>query len=185
MSVSAALSTREFESRLAFGQVIETRIARWLLARGAHILPVYDIEYETGKGPRLFSAEFQAACPDMLFFGRGGCIIWVEAKGKSVFTWYRKSNQWQTGIDLHHYQDYKRVQETTGLSVWLMFLQTASTPWEKDKQMGCPPECPTGLFACELDTIPDHSSDRHGRHGMVYWNHQQLRLLAEISEVPA
>lgn len=52
-----ALCNEVFQERLAFGQIAETDIARWLMiARGNIILPIYDIEYETGKGPRLFSA---------------------------------------------------------------------------------------------------------------------------------
>jgi hypothetical protein len=47
-----------FQKRLAFGQIAETAIAQWIMrARGGVVLPIYEVEHDTGKGPRVFSAE--------------------------------------------------------------------------------------------------------------------------------
>jgi len=51
-SPSKALSRdQHFQQQLAFGQIAETEIAQWITRLGDTILPIYDIEYATGKGP--------------------------------------------------------------------------------------------------------------------------------------
>ena len=187
--VTKSLSEQRFQQALAFGQVAESRIARWLIARGAHLLPVYDIEYETGKGPRLFGGEDgELICPDLLVFKRGACY-WIEAKHKTVFSWYRKKRQWETGIDLRHYENYRRVQQQIGSAVWLLFLHECATPDNRDVAHGCPPECPTGLFGGNLTELllSESHRDAYQRFGrsypMVYWAHSALKTLAPLHEV--
>ena len=164
----------------------ETRIARWLLSRGNILMPVYDIEIETGKGPRVFSRAFQAAAPDLYVWNHNGAF-WCEAKHKTVFTWYRKTKQWETGIDLHHWHHYERISSETKVPVWLLFLHELSTPDIKDrKHECCPDSCPTGLFGEQMDVLHtkvSHTSGRYGRYGMVYWAHRDLRMLDTLENV--
>lgn len=184
MSVSHQLSGTTFEERLAFGQMTETDIARWLIGRGGVVLPVYSVEVDSGKGPRLFSADCELVAPDLLAWCKG-VLHWIEAKHKSRFTWHRKTQQWTTGIDLHHYKDYLRVANKVNHPVWLMFLHRLNLPDQRDLDAGCPACCPTGLFGESLDVLKDNESHRHdnwGRHGMVYWNVGALRKLAPIEE---
>lgn len=172
-----------FERQLAFGRVGESAIAQWLKARGNSVLPVYEKEYDDGKGPRLFTPDGQFAAPDMFLFPQ---MEWAEAKHKTVFSWHRLSGKWCTGIDQNHYEHYLLVQHETGRRVWMLFLHRSSTPDPRDLVHGCPLKCPTGLFGGSLDYLShrvNHRHVNHGRHGMVYWAHETLRLLAPINEL--
>lgn len=184
-----------FERALQFGKVAEGLIAAWLQSRGNAILPAYEIEKSSGKGPQLFCADGDFVAPDMLVFTANG-IRWIEAKHKTHFTWHRVTGRWTTGIDMRHYHDYLMVEKQTKLPVWLMFFHSGSKPSDEDAKHGCPPECPTGLFAGKLfDLIitENHRSPRfdpsrvglvgHGRSGMVYWAPDAFKLLATCDEV--
>lgn len=175
----------KFEQSLAIGQLGEGAISRWLQGRGHAVFPAYQIEQHTGKGPQLFAASGDLVLPDLLAF-RCGKVQWFEAKRKTCFTWHRISQRWTTGIDLRHYGEYQEVAERTGLPVWLLFLHPTSKPDARDLEHNCPAECPVGLFGNDLEILKlreSHRSDRHGKSGMVYWTHQDLRLLAPINEV--
>jgi len=185
MSVNSSLSGKTFKEQLAFGQIAETQIARWLLARGGVVLPIYDVEIQSGKGPRVFSKDEQFAAPDLLVASSGG-VHWIEAKHKTVFTWHRISKQWTTGIDLHHYSDYRCVEERIPWPVWLLFLHRSATPDSRDMAANCPEACPVGLFGNPLSVLVDNESHQHcnhGRHGMVYWGVDSLRRIATLEEV--
>lgn len=181
------MTSAAFQRNLAFGHIAESAIARWLRNRGRLVLPVYDIEYETGKGQRVFAAGAAQFCaPDLMVFGGREPVQWIEAKHKTVFTWYRKKQQWQTGIDLNHWRDYLAVRAQTGVPVWILFLHRISKPDRRDIIAGCPDECPVGLFGQEIRRLEhtfDHTDWRHGRHGMVYWNHASLTQYANLGEV--
>jgi hypothetical protein len=183
---SSLSSDTQFQKRLSFGQMAETRIARWILRKGAIILPIYDIEYETGKGPRIFGIDEQLIAPDLLVFLQGK-MYWIEAKHKSVFTWYRKGKCWTTGIDLHHYRQYFQVEVLLGFPIRLLFLHECSTPAAIDRRyQDCPDECPVGLFGQTLQYLKEHESHRsmkHGPTGMVYWAYETLELRASLSEL--
>lgn len=185
-----------FERQLEVGRVAEGLIAKWLQARGSAVMPAYEIEKSHGKGPQLFSLEGEFVAPDMIAFTHEG-VVWIEAKHKSVFTWYRTTREWLTGIDLKHYQDYQHVAARTRLPVWLLFYHRESTPAPIDAPHS-PRECPTGLFGGELwrlrDCVhhetPPYKRGRvgtkgHGRSGMVYWAHGSLKEFATKAEVLA
>lgn len=176
-----------FERQLAVGQLGEGAISRWLQGRGHAVFPAYQIEQHTGKGPQLFALSGDLVLPDLLTF-RGGKVHWFEAKRKTCFTWHRISQRWTTGIDLRHYGEYQEVAARTALPVWLLFYHPEAKPSEADTQHGCPDKCPTGLFGNDLSVLTlceSHRSDRHGRSGMVYWAHEDLRLLAPVAELAA
>jgi hypothetical protein len=177
-----------FQQQLAFGRIAETQIAAWLLRRGWAILPAYDIEYDSGKGPQLFTSASEFVTPDLLVI-RGEQVKWVEAKHKEVFTWYRKKQRWETGIDAHHFKDYLRVAELTPWPVYLFFLHRNSRPHPRDLRYGCPERCPVGLFAREITELEPLArfDSRHGNYGMVYWGVNDLggKPLATLEEVYA
>ena len=186
-----------FQKQLATGRVAEGWIAQWLMARGHKVMPAYEIEVSQFKGPQLFSAQGEFVSPDMIVFSSNG-VIWVEAKHKSVFTWYRKGQRWTTGIDYHHYTHYQEVARQTGLPVWLAFFHRESRPDSRDLRYKCPPKCPTGLFIEDLSQLVLRESHRspakdahrkgvlgHGRYGMVYWSDASLRRVASCEEVYA
>lgn len=190
-----------FAENLEFGQLGESVIARWLRSRGSSVLPAYEKEFDTGKGPRLFTPHGQLVTPDLFVFPSR---TFIEAKHKTVFTWYHRSGGWQTGIDGDHFHDYLKVQDETGSPVWLMFLHRTSVPdpIDRDGRPDCrwcryspahtcaPDECPTGLFGAPLTFLKeriDHPSDKYGRHGMVYWKYETLlkdgKPLAALAEL--
>jgi hypothetical protein len=177
----------KFEKTLAFGQVGESVISRWLQGRGHAVFPAYQVEINSGKGPQLFAASGDLVLPDLLTF-RAGKVHWFEAKHKTCFTWHRRSQRWTTGIDLRHYGEYQEVAARTGLPVWLLFYHPKPEPSEADTLHGCPARCPVGLFGNDiavLATCESHRSGRHGKSGMVYWAHDALRLLAHVQELAA
>jgi hypothetical protein len=158
-----------FHDALAIGKAGETHIARWLNARGNHVLPVYEKIVNEFKGPVLYRPDgSQAICPDLLVLTDQG-IAWIEAKHKSAFTWSRRFSDWNTGIDLHHYKEYIQVQEDLkSIPVWLMFLHEPGSA--KDTPDG--KVSPSGLFMASLEHLrmnECHRHENHGKHGMVYW----------------
>lgn len=154
-----------FVDRLAYGQMGESRIATWLRQRGNCVLPVYEVEVQTRKGPRLFAPDKKIIVPDMFVF-KFGSAYWVEAKHKNAFSWHRKTNQWVTGIDLDHYLDYCDISRYSIWPVWLLFLHDGGQA--KDS----PPNSPCGLFGNSLEYLKSHENHRfvnYGKGGMVYW----------------
>lgn len=185
----------DFDRRLETGRVAEGLIAQWLMSKGNAVMPAYQIEQHTGKGPQLFCFDRELVAPDMLVFNHRG-ITWVESKHKSVFSWHYKTKRWTTGIDLRHYGEYLRVTQKTKLPVWLLFFHREETPTIDDRKRGCPTQCPTGLFGAELFSLVEIENHRalpfdpsrtgmvgHGRSGMVYWSADDLRRLATKDEV--
>lgn len=173
----------DFARKLATGQLGESLIARWCMSRGNSLIPVYEKEIDTGKGPRFFSPEGQFVAPDMFLLP---AMMFIEAKHKTVFSWSRKYQCWCTGIDINHYEGYQRVQAISGRPVWLLFLHRSATPDARDLAAGCPPQCPTGLFGEDLRFLADNENHRHenwGRYGMVYWSADKLKLLARLEAI--
>lgn len=173
-----------FNQSLVIGQMGESQIAQWMRSRGWHILPAYEKEIDNGKGPRLFTAHGgQLIAPDLLAL-RGGRFVWIEAKHKEHFTWYRKEQAFQTGIDKRHFDDYVRVADKTGLEVWVMFLHRSDQTWIEDVRQGAPVKCPTGLFRQRVRTMD--ACKRYGHqhaNGMYYWSVDQLEKIATLAEV--
>lgn len=172
-----------FQQSLRQGQAGESAISRWLQGRGCKVFPAYEKLIDTGKGPQLFTASGDFVLPDLLVFGSSEkSIFWAEVKHKTRFTWHRRSQTWQTGIDLRHYREYCEIQSNTGLPVWLMFLHPKSKPSPSDIAHGAPSTCPSGLFGNALARLmftESHRSEKHGRTGMVYWPQSALLRLAE------
>jgi len=171
-----------FEVDLAFGQAGEVTVSKWLQSRGHMIFPAYEKEGGKFKGPQLFSSDGDLVLPDLLAF-REGRAIWFEVKRKTCFSWRYISKKWVTGIDLHSYAQYQQVSERTQLPVWIIFHHPDSKPDQRDIPRGCPHTCPTGLFGNEISVLRRVESHRHknwGRSGMVYWAHNDLKLLRQF-----
>jgi hypothetical protein len=181
-----------FQREYSKGLIGESLIAAWFKARGNGVLPAYQVEIETGKGPQFFTADGDFVAPDMLVFGgqrsngRPPAMLWVEAKHKTAFSWHRESREWCTGIDLRHYEQYQQVERISRLPVWVMFLHRQDRPSDRDLAAGCPSKCPTGLFGAALDSLKGcvhHRSANWGRDGMVYWTPSDFRLFANSDEL--
>lgn len=164
-----------FKERLEYGKVGESFIADWFKSRGYYILPIYDVELDSGKGPTLYTPQTRLIAPDMFVF-KGEKSFWIEAKHKTAFSWHRITSQWVTGIDLKHYLDYCKVDDETPFPVWLMFLQKGGS----DKSTG--EFSPSGLYGNRLSFLrlhENHRSDKWGHSGMVYWAIKSLVKLTE------
>lgn len=170
-----------FERSKAYGQAGESAIARYLRSRGSAVLPVYEKLIDTGKGPQVFLPAGQLVAPDLLSW-RGDRVTWIEAKHKTAFTWHRRTERWVTGIDLHHYEQYQQVEESSPWPVWLLFLHRGGQA--KDS----PANSPSGLFGNSLAFLRENENHRHenwGRYGMVYWRVESLRQIALLSDMDA
>ena len=173
------MSSVDFRDKLQFGKTAESAIAAWLRGKGYAVVPVYETLVDTGKGPQVFAPDGELVAPDMLVF-KGDQALWIEAKHKTAFAWNRARQIWVTGIDLRHYEDYCKVDDTSPWPVWLLFLQQGGQA--KDS----PGNSPAGLFGKPLSylrTHENHRSELWGRSGMVYWAHESLKLLAEVGDL--
>lgn len=180
-----------FNRSLKFGQIGEGYIAQWLIqARGFHILPVYEKELETGKGPTLFTCGGTLIAPDLFAYKRidpyrgwkHERVLWIEAKTKSAFSWHRTTRRWTTGIDQRHYQNYLQINSQSLWPVWLLFLHLDGRA--KDTPPGL--VSPQGLFGETLSYLSrhiNHTSPNWGSSGMVYWAHEELLHIATLEEV--
>lgn len=177
---------RDFATALNFGQVGEGIIAKWLQSRGWYILPVYETEINSGKGPRIFAPQGERIiAPDALaMHPQKKLIRFVECKTKTVFSWHRITESWQTGIDLRHWHEYVSLATVLNCDIWILFLHLQSAPKPYDVKHGCPAACPTGLFGQELEKLKKTGRPDTGwSRGMMYWNHDHLVKLAELAEV--
>lgn len=170
-----------FARKLDYGQAGESLITKWLRSRGNSVLPVYEVSKELSRfsGPRLFLPKDSLVVPDLFVFNNR-LAHWIEVKHKTAFTWHRNTGCWCTGIDLHHYLDYLRINDETPWPVFLMFLHENGTA--KDSPDGSP----TGLFGNSLNVLRSrehHRHQNHGRHGMVYWDPSAFARLATLDEV--
>jgi hypothetical protein len=166
----------QFDANLETGQRTENLVANWLRSRGSTTIqicdsPLFIDEKGAKRGPKVLDQAGFFTAPDIMTWKDGECM-WVETKHKTVFTWWRIGKRWQTGIDAHHYEDYREVKRLTGQRVFITFLHVSSTPASYDTAHDCPPECPTGLFVAEIFRLENtvRIDPRWGRHGMAYWN---------------
>lgn len=173
----------QFSIKLAQGQAGENAIANWFKSKGFDVLPVYEKIINTGKGPQIYTSQNTSLiAPDLLCF-KEGKPIFVEAKRKSGFTWYRKTQDWVTGIDLRHYLEYIQVLNKTKIPVYLCFIQEGQNT--KDSSFAKTAQ-PTGLFANDLSYLiknENHRSEKWGKSGMVYWSSNHLVKKASIGEM--
>jgi hypothetical protein len=185
---------KSFNDYLSEGRIGEGKIAQWLRrVKNEILLPAYEIEIHSGKGPRLLLKDFQLVAPDFYAISIEGTTVlckWREAKQKTRFTWHWVSKNWQTGIDLRHYEDYLKVRELTQTMVYIMFLHRGNVPSNKDLQNGSPVTCPTGLYCRSIDYLRahEHHRDSYDKYGhsypMVYWNEKTLGpTIATLEEV--
>ncbi len=182
MQRPAVSQKTNFYTSLQTGKVGESLIANWFKRQGYSILPVYEVEYNTGKGPRMFTAKFtELVAPDMMVFSTDPVnFLWVEAKHKTAFAWNRIRQIWVTGIDTRHYEDYLRVKESTGLDVLLLFLQRGGGDLNNPGGI-----TPSGLFGGEITYLSGcvNHQWKTPPNVMTYWRKEDLRFYATYEEV--
>lgn len=98
-------------------------VAEFLKKRGWLIIPSYDYSGDDGnKAPRLQGLRQSFVIPD-LDTCRGGKRKWVEVKTKANAEWGKIAKCMEHGINLRHWNDYWRIQELTGCSVFLSIYE--------------------------------------------------------------
>lgn len=174
-----------FQQSLNRGLAVESVVARFLRAQGFTIVPAYEKQQGSGKGPQVFTPEGELVAPDLQIM-RDGKLMWVEVKDKSVFTWHRLSKRWMTGIDKRHHGDYCKIADIYQCHAYVFFFHQNPMPSASDLGHGCPTQCPTGLFRVDLNVAPEHVSDKWGSGGMVYWTtgtDGKLKRVASVESV--
>lgn len=173
-----------FSQSLAIGQIGESMIARWLNAQNYHVLPVYEKELGSGKGPRFFSNVGELIAPDMQVLNDKGQYVWLEAKMKTCFSFHGSTGRFVTGVNKKHYDDYVLVQNLTRCTVYLFFWHPIGKTRTADvNKWNAPPECPTGLFYCPVNTPCNHVMvDLEGVE-MIYWAHESLIHMATVEQM--
>lgn len=134
---------RDFEQKLREGQDGEREVGSFLLAKGMHLVPLYQYESHDAA-PVLFSGRSRIILPDLDVYSDGRSFF-VECKVKNQ--WVRFKGNVETGFDERHAQQYRRVQALTGKPVHLCFLHKVQPQ--------------TGLFRISLTRFFEKSR---------YWN---------------
>ena len=162
-----------FEQNLAFGREIEKAVASWLMGRGPRILPVYDYSgLSEGKAPK-FTAAVQSdslVLPDLLG-AKEGKSSWFEVKFKDHADFTRKTQRLETGISKRLWEHYHKVQEQSGLPVWLIFAH------RKENELRC------ASLASLIGTERVYGGSKMGHAGMVFFDYRALRYLARLSDI--
>ena len=133
------------------------------------MIPSYDYSGEDGnKAPRMQGLSASLVIPD-LDIAKGGTRRWAEVKVKATALLWRKTGEYQHGIDRRHYEDYLRVEKITGCHVWLFIL-------EEDTQT---------ILAESLDKLGEpRFGPQRGKGGMMNWSRERFSMKVAVASVP-
>lgn len=157
---------KTFEEKLERGLRDEWLLCQWLRAKGYSIVPISKGAYDK-HGPRLYTPQTDIIVPDMIVLEKDNVFL-AESKGKDVFTWYRKTSQWQTGIDIRFFEHYQKAKEVSQWPIKIFFVHRLELLEGKGLQTEAPGPSPTGLFMAPLSVL--ETSVDHSHFGMHYWN---------------
>jgi hypothetical protein len=169
--------SQNFEDKLKFGKIAESKIAKFFLQKGYAVLPIYEKEIPENKGPAIYFEDKEIIGTDMMIF-KGEQVYWIEAKHKTAFSWHRNTSRWVTGIDIKHYEHYQEIMKRTKWPVWLMFYH------EGGQAKDSPADSPQGLYGNKLSYLienENHKSYNWGKYGMVYWAIDKLILIKSFN----
>lgn len=161
------------------GRPAERMLKEMLVSKGFCVIPIYDFTIGDDawkKGPRIYTKNKELVSPDMLAM-KGADAVFIEAKQKSVFTLYRKNQEWQTGIDTRHFLDYYRLAQLVDFPIWVFFVHLFEYPPEGDIYNQGP--SPTGIFGQEVNLLFDYKD--HEYNGMTYWNKCSLIEIDDVA----
>lgn len=170
---------KTFEEKLKRGLCDEWLLSQWLRAKGCSVIPIAKGAYDK-KGPRIYMPQMDVIVPDMIVLEQD-TIFWAECKGKDIFTWYRKTGNWQTGFDVHSFDEYQEIERVSHWPVKVFFLHR----YEGKPQAEAPGLSPTGLFMAPLSTLESniYHTNGWGTRRLHYWDISILmQLTAGIEE---
>jgi len=163
-----------FRERLSEARAVEKKVAEYFQGLGHRVLPVYDYSgLSDGKAPKLQSSKSSESLvtPDLLLAKEGICA-WIEVKMKGRADYTRMTDQLETGISLRLWDHYLRVQECTGIEVWLLFIHKA-----EKKVVG---ECISVLKKMRPRFYTGH---KMGPSGMVFFPFDRLQDVCTYEEM--
>lgn len=137
------------------GRMFEMEFARTLIIRGFDVDRCYD--FNQHKAPMLTGKYKQYRLPDLLAV-KPERSFWAEVKEKRNCTYTHRIDSYDEGIDHDCWHDYVKVQQISGVPVWLFIAE-----WEPERILGAsldrlgPPRI-----------VPAHVAS-YGKGGMVYW----------------
>ena len=152
-----------------FGLSGEKEIGELLKKHGAYIIPKYEYnESNDNKGPGMHGISDELILPD-LDVCKNRTRVWVEVKTKTECTLHDKTGDFLHGFKKRHYDDYLRVEATSGNEVWVVFIERT-----------------TGRILCgRLVEIPIHHiyrGDLMDKGGTVFFDIKYLDPLSTLIE---
>lgn len=185
----------------AQGQETENMVLKFFMTKGRMLVEVGALKKEglDGKAPSIYVPNHAQSLvsPDLLTIKMeydptqlqatfwDFPFLWAEVKGKSEFSFYRRKNRWQSGIDDRHCNHYVEVQKLSKIPVWLFFFQPEYAP--KPEREPIPSEhlpMPRGLYACPISQKWSDEGVSRGQK-LVYWGLNELQKVATSEEVLA
>lgn len=155
-----------------FGRTWEERVSQWLQMNEQYVLDVY--EYAPSKDGvtkapkmKIFPEGKSLILPD-LQVASAGATHWIEIKSKAC-CYSHQHTTWErsTGFDLYLWNHYNKVQEVTGLEVYVFFVHVD--------------ECEIRSASLdELKALP--SRFPRGDTGIIFWDYDALRPFAIITD---
>lgn len=115
----------DFKRALAMGVEGEELVCSALLRMGVTALPLFQFTDEIA--PKILTATKRFSSPDLICFGRKGAFF-VEVKTKNSWSVDRRSNLLVTGVNKRLWDDYKAIQDATGIPVYIAFNHRSQAP---------------------------------------------------------
>ena len=143
-------------------------ISDLLRSKGWYVIPSYDYSGDDGnKAPRMEGPKNSIIIPD-LDIAKDGVRNWAEVKTKDAPSFTRKTNQYEHGIPMRHFDEYHKVQAITGCRVWLFVYELQS-----------------GEVVCaDLDALAgnrrEYGGHKMSRGGMVFFPRHIFKFFARI-----
>ena len=157
----------------AWGRAAERAVREAYTRLGWFVVPAHLIE--DGGAPMLTGLLKKFVLPDFLA-AKNGKSWWLEVKFKTACVEYRITGFWRHGIDIPKWDDYRKVEELTGIPGWIAVLQYRPSP----KAAPCPHLLIQSFEALarvvDFDRRPTASAPR----GMVYWNVDEMDVVGPL-----
>jgi hypothetical protein len=159
-----------FDEKLEFGKQAELKIESYFKNMGYGVIRSYDYNGDGDKAPKMFfkDNELNLIIPD-LDCSKNGKRIWVECKHYTLTPFNRTFGIHVHGIKIRHYNDYLKIQETTGNDVYLVI---------KEIEGNC------FLFSKleDLQTYPCLNKHKHNSNCLMYFNRDDFKKIEVIDE---
>jgi len=172
------MTQQSFEQALAFGEDGEKQVAEYLLQKGASIIPFY--QFDPNAAPYLLFGGKKYILPD-LFCTKNKEAFFVECKRKN--RWVSFKGRVETGFTDRLLQDYKAIQEITGIHIYTCFIMQNKA--ENKYNDALPPD---GLYVLRDLNISGRLWDGTNGRGVfiqppIYlWECQSLTFIEEFKD---